>query len=163
MIRRDFSGSVTVSARQMLRRRAKLRRREARLYGHGSWASLYRSAGPHSELVGRRIAELSVRKARRTRARLVNPRALTAVSKGSGLVPAQIAGSVTGPGKRRDLAVAINGRIEAVTRTFVLRGQRRESFAAMVPEQSLRDGDNRVQVFQVTGQRPRLRILGSTG
>ena len=69
----------------------------------------------------------------------------------SGVVPAQIAGEVRGgrPGARRDLAVAVNGRVEAVGRSFHLRGDPREYYAMMVPEATLRDGRNAVEVLEV--------------
>jgi hypothetical protein len=52
-------------------------------------------------------------------------------------------------GENRDVAVAVNGRIEAVGRTFYLRGDGTEHFAVMVREDSLREGRNQVEVFQV--------------
>ena len=72
-----------------------------------------------------------------------------------GLVPAQIAGDVRGgrAGARRDLAVAVNGRIEAVGRTFHLTGDPREHYSLMVPEATLREGRNSVEVFEVSGRR----------
>jgi hypothetical protein len=75
-------------------------------------------------------------------------------------VPAQIAGDLRGgkPAARRDIAVSVNGRIEAVGRSFHLTGDPTEHYAVMVPEESLREGRNRVAVFEVTkgGQ---LRLL----
>ena len=50
-----------------------------------------------------------------------------------------------------DLAVAVNGRIEAVGRTFHLDGDPREHYSLMVPEASLHDGRNLVEVLEVTG------------
>ena len=69
----------------------------------------------------------------------------------SGLVPAQIAGDLAGGRRRerRDVAVAVNGRIEAVGRTFHLRGDPREHYSVMVPEATLHDGRNAVEVFEV--------------
>ena len=66
-------------------------------------------------------------------------------------MPAQIAGDLTGARRRarRDLAVAVNGRIEAVGRTFHLTGDPREHYSLMVPEATLRDGRNAVEVFEV--------------
>ena len=79
--------------------------------------------------------------------------------RGSGVVPTQIAGHLEGgPGDARDLAVAVNGQIAAVGRSFRLAGRGSESFAFMVPEDSLRDGNNTVEVFEVVGGR-RLRLL----
>ncbi len=76
-----------------------------------------------------------------------------------------MAGSLTGAkrGQKRDLAVAVNGRIEAVGRTFRLRGSSKESYALMVPELALKPGRNTVELYEVTAQgdqaaahRPRL-------
>ena len=64
----------------------------------------------------------------------------------------------SGPGARRDLAVAVNGRIEAVGRSFHLTGDATEHFAVNVPEQSLREGSNLVEVFEVVGSGA-LRLL----
>ena len=69
----------------------------------------------------------------------------------SGVVPVEITGSLRGGrrGAKHDVAVAVNGRIEAVGRTFYLRGDRTEHYAAMVPESSLREGRNDVEVYEV--------------
>jgi hypothetical protein len=45
--------------------------------------------------------------------------------------------------------VAVNGVFRAVGRTWYLRGSRTEHFAMNVPEESLREGRNDVEVFQV--------------
>jgi hypothetical protein len=52
-------------------------------------------------------------------------------------------------GAKHDVAVAVNGVVRAVGRTWYLRGSRAEHFALNVPEESLREGSNDVQVFQV--------------
>ena len=77
------------------------------------------------------------------------------------MVPAQIAGDLHGgrAGAKRDLAVAVNGRIEAVGRSFYLTGDPTEHFAFMVPERSLHRGRNSVEVLQVSGSGG-LRLLG---
>ena len=81
------------------------------------------------------------------------------VRRASGVVPTQIAGDLTGAdGGRRDLAVALNGRVEAVGRSFYLTGDPTEHFAFNVPESALREGRNRVEVFEVVGGQ-RLRLL----
>jgi sulfur carrier protein ThiS len=81
------------------------------------------------------------------------------VRRHSGLVPTQIAGVLEGgSGRPRDLAVAVNGEILAVGRSFRLAGAAGESFAFMVPEEALRDGHNTVEVFEVVGG-GRLRLL----
>ena len=78
----------------------------------------------------------------------------------SGVVPTQIAGDLHGGarGARREVAVAVNGRIEAVGRSFYLAGDPTEHFAFKVPEAALREGANRVEVFEVAGGE-RLRLV----
>jgi hypothetical protein len=85
------------------------------------------------------------------------------VRRDSGLVPAQVAGSLRGgsPGEERDLAVAVNGRIEAVGRSFHLTGDATEYFAINVPEAALREGRNRIEVFEVTGSGKLRRLARS--
>ncbi len=55
--------------------------------------------------------------------------------------------------------VAVNGRIEAVGRSFFLEGSPRETFAVVVPEWVLRQGRNDVRVFEVRGRPGALRLL----
>ena len=76
------------------------------------------------------------------------------------MVPAEIVGAVRGDGSAttRSLAVAVNGRIEAVGRSFHLTGDPTERFAVNVPEDALREGTNVVEVFEVTSGRA-LRLL----
>ena len=73
------------------------------------------------------------------------------VRRASGVVPCQIAGRIrgSGPTTERDVAIAVNGRIAAVGRSFHLRGEKVESYSVMVPEDSLREGRNSVDVLEV--------------
>ena len=67
-------------------------------------------------------------------------------------MPCQIAGRIrgSGPSAERDIAIAVNGRIAAVGRSFHLRGQAVESYSVMVPEDALREGRNRIEVLEVS-------------
>jgi hypothetical protein len=148
---RDFSSIVRVpAARWKARRQAIVRRRLAQL-GSGDWASLYTSLGPHRELVGRSTSALGRASRGTVRASLVRASAYAHVSRASGVVQTQIAGRIqgSGGGARRDIAVAVNGRIEGVGRTFHLVGEAVESYAVLVPEASMREGRNVVEVFEV--------------
>jgi hypothetical protein len=49
----------------------------------------------------------------------------------------------------RDLAVAVNGRIRAVGRSFHLGGRRMEFFSLLVPESALQRGRNSLEVLEV--------------
>jgi hypothetical protein len=147
---RDFSRTVRISAgRYERRRRANVRRRLA-LFGDGS-DSLFAGIGPHRDLIGKPVAVLTRASASALRGRILGRRALVSVGRRSGLVPAEIVGTVRGGrrGRRHDVAVAVNGRVQAVGRTWFLRRSRTEHFAFMVPERALRDGRNGVEVFAV--------------
>jgi hypothetical protein len=65
----------------------------------------------------------------------------------SELLPTWIQGQVSGQTGDEDIAVAVNGRISAVTQTYDQGGVTR--FDAMVPDGSLHDGRNDVSVFVV--------------
>jgi hypothetical protein len=160
MIRRDFSGTITVPAHAMERRRRANVRAKLRLFGSGDIRSLYTGIGPNRSLLGRASDDLEPSGPGSVRASIIEAATLRAVRASSALLPTQIGGPVRGgsPGARRDVAVAVNGRIEAVGRTFYLRRNPQEYFAVNVPEASLKPGRNTVEVFQVT--RGRLQLIG---
>jgi hypothetical protein len=164
MIKRDFSGTITVSARDMERRRRALVRRKLALFGSGDFRTLYTGIGPNRKLIGRRVSDLQPAPPGRVGATIVGARDMRDVRSGSLLMPTQVAGPVRGgaSGARRDVAVAVNGQIEAVGRTFYLSGSRQESFAVMVPELAMRPGSNTVEVFEVLRGGARLRLIGRT-
>ena len=54
--------------------------------------------------------------------------------------------------------MAVNGRVEAVGRSFYLAGDAIEHFAFNVPETALREGRNKVEVFEVIAGK-RLLVL----
>lgn len=162
VILRNFRGTITVPARSMeLRRQANVRRNN-RLFGIGDIRSLYTGIGPNRGLLGRSPGDLSPAGQGRIRAAIAEARDLRAVSSRSVILPTQIAGPVRGGrrGGRRDIAVAVNGRIEAVGRTFYLRRSRQESFAVNVPEASLHLGRNTVEVYEVSAGGRALRLIG---
>jgi Sulfatase len=158
---RDFSRTVRIGAAEMERRRRQNRSRRARLYGTGvqsralfgdPWAMLYRT-GPHSELLGRRVAELPVTAPGPARASFYDAQRVHRVDHRARVVPVKLAGFVTGPGgPGRDVVIAVNGRVRGSGRTFALSPRRPENFSVLVPEEALRDGDNDVRVYEVRGR-----------
>jgi hypothetical protein len=72
---------------------------------------------------------------------------LDAVDLGSSFLPSFIEGSIDGASGTTELAVALNGEIAAVTKTFDQHGQTR--FSALVPEASFRNGRNAVEIFAI--------------
>jgi hypothetical protein len=85
------------------------------------------------------------------RAVLANAGLLEHVDRREEILPTRVAGRIEGSPPRavRDLAVAVNGRIRAVGRSFHLRGLRPEFFSLIVPERALRRGDNRLELLEV--------------
>jgi hypothetical protein len=155
----DSGTSVRGSLRSVERQAAEDVRRSAALFGEGN-DSLFR-IGAHRQLLGQRVG--SARASETVRVRIEDPAKLTHVRKSSGFVPAHISGAVE-EGRIADeteLAIAVNGRVEALTQCFLGWGEQR--FQALVPESALRDGRNRVDVYAVEAGGSRLVHLGGTG
>ena len=74
----------------------------------------------------------------------------------SEFIPAYITGLLEGRDAPLDVAVAVNGRIAAVSRSF--EGEGGTQFAALVPESVFRDGSNRVELFRVESARGSLGL-----
>jgi hypothetical protein len=148
---RDFSAVVRMPARRWKRERRAVVRRRLRQFGWGDLESLFGGIGRHRRLVGTNTAGVARVVRGGVRAVILRRDRLANVRRSSGLVPAEIAGRLRGgrPGEERNLAVAVNGRIEAVGRSFHLRGNPTEHFAVMVPEASLVEGRNSVEVLEV--------------
>jgi len=75
---------------------------------------------------------------------------LAAVDPSLDLVPTYVTGTLSGAHPaQQDLAIAANGTIAAVTRSYTDSGQTK--FGAMIPEKSLHAGANEVSVYAVNG------------
>ena len=120
---------------------------QSALFGSGSAEKLF-EIGPHARaLVGRPLDSLRLGRPSPLEAELVGGSRLADVDLSSGVIPARIAGTLEGEGARGGLAlaVALNGRIAATTRSYEDGDAVR--FSALVPEAALRDGANDVGVF----------------
>ncbi len=159
MPRRDFTRVISYGRAEFERRRDAVRLWRARKYGTGAqsglmfgdpWASAYR-IGPHPELIGRRVRAGTVATSSRVHGEVANAGLLADVEPSKEILPTRVTGRLEGgpPGAMRDLAVAVNGRIRAVGRSFHLRGRGAEFFSLLVPESALRRGRNAVEVLEV--------------
>jgi hypothetical protein len=141
---------VRVPAASLTGARAALLRRQLSLFGAGTTGRALYRVGPHPELIGKRVDGLDLVDApatahmdgytvQRLRSLPAHPR----------VVPTPIPGTLTGPGAvaGKEMAVAVDGRIAAVTRSFDNYGT--IQFQALVPESAFRAGRNDVQVFWV--------------
>jgi hypothetical protein len=170
VIERGFTGRLHISAGELEQRRRALLRLRLRRFGSGDWDRLYTGIGPNRALLGRRVSDLPRVAGAGPRASIIGAYAMRNVQPRSRVLPTQVAGSIagSGPTDTRDLAVAVNGTIEAVGQSFHLRvepveeDRQGESFAVMVPERAIRPGRNVVELFEVTAGGKALRPLGST-
>jgi hypothetical protein len=144
-IRNTFQ-TLRIPASVFQRERATIIARNQRLFGSGADGPhrIY-EIGPHPELIGQPASAagppLDVD--------LADPQDYQHVDPASGLVPVHIVASVNGPDKHpRDIAVAVNGTIQAVGNTFKLAvGDAGELVSVMVPESAFHKGRNEVQVL----------------
>ncbi len=126
--------------------------RISHLFGReGGVGALY-TVGTYRALLGQDVSGARADHDSAYRVRLGDASAYQAVDRGTGFVPAHVTGAIEdhealGPGPV-DLAVAVNGSIRAVTRSFQdADGVTR--FTAMVPEAAFDTGANRVEIFLI--------------
>jgi hypothetical protein len=156
---RDLSATIAVPAAEIEARRHADRVGRARLFGTGAWSRVFR-IGPNRQLLGTIVQPVPA--AGRGRARFAIPHALRRVRPRAAVVPTLAAGSIIKGSSRggRDLALAVNGRVAAVGRSFHLAGDRAEWFSLDFPESRLRKGSNSMTLYEVTGG-GQLALLGS--
>jgi hypothetical protein len=146
----DLTKWVSITAPTLERARAANRRHKARLFGVGS-QSLFK-IGPHQELVGRSLADLVLEPGE---AKTSGFTATVEFRPSSGRAPIWFTGRVIAKQSSapRDLALALNGQVAAVGRTFLLRGSVEERFSLLVPESLLGAGSNQAALFEVRPDR----------
>ncbi len=159
-----IGGRYSFGMRELERRRRAALRRKLALFGSGGGREPRRlfEVGPYAALVGTELADLD-RVPGRPRTGIDQAAQLRKVDPRSGFVPAELTGTLPRgrPGGGRPVAIAVNGRIAAVGRTFSLAGSRAESFAVIVPDWALRRGANDVRAFEIVPRagKPALRPL----
>lgn len=142
-------GPARVDVRLLVRRRARTLRRKAVLFGSGLF-----ELGPHPGLRGRPVVELRVRSAAAHASvdeEIAN--LLRSLPGGSETLPTQVMGSVSGPGaeENRPIALAVNGRIAAVSKTY--REGSSVRYSAMMAESALHAGRNEVELFWIVDEK----------
>jgi hypothetical protein len=95
-------------------------------------------------------------------ASLERPDLFASVSPDARVYPTRVTGELRGvpAGEHRDLALAVNGRIRAVGRSFDFARKRREYYSFLVPEDALRPGANRLSLFEVSGGGTLVAVAG---
>jgi hypothetical protein len=118
------------------------------------WERLH-AIGPFRRLVGRSVSTFAAASASGVRVQIVNERS-RAANPDSAVVGPYVSGRVTGLAARRHLAIALRGRIVAVTRTYA-DGENVE-FSAMVPESALRPGRNVAEIHRIDADGGRVAL-----
>ena len=142
-------------------RRAQELREQIATFGTGPIGRVY-DIGPNRELLGKAVRSLAVRPNASSNVELDGRELLQVVDLAGDRLPSYVTGRVSGSyAPRQPLAVAVNGKIGAVTRTYLDKGTTK--FAALVPETAFRQGANDVKVYAVlaTGSGLVLEQLGS--
>lgn len=156
-IYKTSGGSLADTVSSLERRRDELLAQKIALFGdRDRWVGLYRF-GPHRELIGRRVASLHPGLADGLAVELDLGERMR-VDPDVGTVPARITGRLSGDtaGAGLDLAVSVDGRIEAVTRSYMFRGD--PALSAMVPEASVSAGMHTIEIFEVDASGRLFRI-----
>jgi hypothetical protein len=145
------AGLVKLEPKQLIRGRAATLAARARRFGTGADVQRLFRIGPHPELLGRATNRLVRSSASvELHARFRGARRFLAVDTQGGRVPANVIGWLDGQAPaERDLAVAVNGRIAAVGKSFEPIGKDHVSFSLLVPETAFRDGYNDVRLYEV--------------
>jgi hypothetical protein len=152
----DSTKWVSIKPETLERARAANRRHKARLFGVGS-QSLFR-IGPHQEFLGRSVGSLTLEPGE---VKISGFTAKFRFDPASGHAPVWFTGQLTAGQAhgKRDVALAVNGQVAAVGRTFSLQGSVEERFSLLIPETVLSAGPNHADLFEVRGDRL-LRLSG---
>ena len=138
---------VEAPLRALERQRARGLKVQHATFGTGRIARVYR-IGPNRSLLDERVADLDVRPSTTAGVELNGGELLDVVDLATDVIPTYVTGQLTGTTRpRQNLAISVNGTIRAVTRSFADGGETK--FAALLPEESLRDGANHLSVFAV--------------
>jgi hypothetical protein len=141
------NGTVqTARLSKLLARRHQALLRQISIFG-STPASILR-IGPDANLIGQPLSRLPVEPSENAGVDLDGRELLNVVDKRTDLLPTWIQGGLTGEHEQNEeIAIAVNGRIAAMTRTF--QGVDGTGFGGMVPESALRNGKNAVTILVV--------------
>jgi hypothetical protein len=153
IFQRNTFKPLRFTAAQFQAARAAAVDRRLRLFGTGADGPLrlYRIGPFAAQLLWHRVSEFPLAAGALPRARFVFARDYRRVDLRSPFVPTHVAGylSGAGAGQRRDLAIAVNGRIAALTETYRPATSNEPIFGAMVPELAFGNGQNDVELYSV--------------
>jgi hypothetical protein len=156
-------GSFRTSFRSAEALRVAARERKLRLFGGGSWGPKLAATGPYWQLVGRPVASLRPAAAVAAAATVdsVGSRLVRALPRHSQLVPSPLSGSISGLRPGATVALAVNGRIAAVSQVYRERDTGHLRFSLLPAGSAFAAGRNRLRAFVVGGSpdAPELREI----
>ena len=131
--------------------------RKARLFGEGR-ASLFH-IGVNTALLGSSVHDHATESAGLADVSFDGEELFEDVRPKERFVPARITGTISGRdiASNRELAVVVNDRVAALTRSWRISGQQR--FSALVPETAFREGRNQVGLYLIVSQGSGVRLL----
>jgi hypothetical protein len=136
--------------------------RQIRLFGTGTWGPRLAGTGRFRGLVGRPLADLQVAGKLDKQAVVdkIGSRLVRALPKNSLLIPSPLSGYLPHSRVGSWIALALNGRIAAVSHTYGTGGKLR--FSLLASDRDFRAGRNDVRILQLSGatSRPKLREFG---
>jgi Sulfatase len=140
--------------------------RQLSFFGSGAWDDdRFAGTGIYHGLVGADLATLPTVRLPGAMATVdrVGSRLLRRLPSGSAFVPSPLAGTLSGVHVGAAVALALNGRIAAVSVAYRKPGGGPLRFSELAPESAFRVGRNSVRSFVVTGPRaqPRLEELST--
>jgi hypothetical protein len=161
----DVAGVRESYAAALAQRRASLAR-QLSLFGSGDWGPRFAGTGPYRGLVGRRVSSLAVARAPAATAHVdaIGSRLLRRFPPFSALLPSPLAGTLSGVRPGQPVALALNGRIAAVSVAYRNPGGGSVRFSLLPGERAFRTGGNAVRVFVLAGSpaRPTLDAVATS-
>ncbi|HET7807810.1 MAG TPA: sulfatase-like hydrolase/transferase [Gaiellaceae bacterium] len=153
---------VAVSYPAALAQRQASLARQLGLFGSGSWGPEFAGTGAYRHLVGTRVSTLAAASAGGASAHVdaVGSRLLLHYPRRSVLVPSPLAGTLSGVRPGEAVAVALNGRVAAVSEAYRDPGGGPVRFSLLAPESAFRPGRNAVRVFVLGGSPAHARLAG---
>ncbi|MGH3038758.1 MAG: hypothetical protein ACRDLZ_05035, partial [Gaiellaceae bacterium] len=131
---------------EIVRRREEVLARQVELFGEEDSRPGLFGIGPRPELLGRPVEGLVAAAAGGP---TFESYGTSEYDPGSPFAPVRVYGRIHGAPPGEDVAIAVNGRIVAVTRSFEHDGE--TLVTAVTPEDAYRPGENSVRVFHVQG------------
>jgi hypothetical protein len=127
--------------------------RKLALFGSGADAERLFRIGPYPDLIGLPTGQLNVVGSLRATAALSGDHGLQNHDPGGSYVPAQLTGRIAlqdATDKRLNLAVSVNGVVQAVVQTYP-DDAHTQRLSALVPESAFAAGPNHVALFSLSG------------